>query len=138
MVGEKELEYGYSSGIYVKHVSASTPIRSLPTQQDIDALGGGKTVRDWEARFELAYQRAGEEDVRSVMGVTPVITNFARYVQRKHKKLPRDLWRMGGIFCTSVAKIHTYYAPTCKSSTGMPMSSSSTRRRRGSRSAAGR
>ena len=38
-VGDRELEYGYSSGIYVKHVSASTPIRSLPGQDDIDALG---------------------------------------------------------------------------------------------------
>src|SRR4030042_1806582 len=37
-MGEREVEYGYSSGIYLKHVSASTPIRSLPTQEDIDAL----------------------------------------------------------------------------------------------------
>ena len=29
-VGDREVEYGYSSGIYVKHVSANTPIRSLP------------------------------------------------------------------------------------------------------------
>ena len=45
--GERELEYGYSSGIYLKHVSASTPIRSLPTQDEIDALGGGKSISDW-------------------------------------------------------------------------------------------
>jgi hypothetical protein len=56
-VGERDVEYGYSSGIYTKHVSAFTPIRSTPTQDEIDALGGGKTIRDWEARFELAYQK---------------------------------------------------------------------------------
>jgi len=54
---EREIEYGYSSGIYLKHVSASTPIRSLPAQQEIDALGGGKTLKDWEARFDLAFEK---------------------------------------------------------------------------------
>ena len=43
-VGEKELEYGYSSGIYLKHVSAFTPIRSVPTQEEIDAIGGSKSA----------------------------------------------------------------------------------------------
>ena len=55
-MGEREIEYGYSSGIYVKHVSAFRPIRSAPSRGEIDELGGGKTTRDWEARFELAYQ----------------------------------------------------------------------------------
>jgi hypothetical protein len=34
-VGEREVSYGYSSGIYTKHVSAFTPIRSAPTQTGI-------------------------------------------------------------------------------------------------------
>ncbi len=42
-VGDRELEYGYSSGIYTKHVSKFTPIRSVPAQDEIDALGGGTT-----------------------------------------------------------------------------------------------
>jgi hypothetical protein len=70
--GNQELEYGYSSGIYVKFVSKSTPIHSLPVQEDIDALGGGKTVRDWEARFELAYQKCKDQNVTMVGGVAPV------------------------------------------------------------------
>ena len=31
-VGKREVEYGYSSGIYTKYVSTFTPIRSAPTQ----------------------------------------------------------------------------------------------------------
>jgi hypothetical protein len=34
-VGDRDLEYGYSSGIYTKHVSTFTPIRSAPTQDEI-------------------------------------------------------------------------------------------------------
>jgi hypothetical protein len=56
-VNGREVEYGYSSGIYTKHVSRSTPVTSAPTQEEIDALGGGKTMKDWEARFELAHRR---------------------------------------------------------------------------------
>ncbi|NIQ82398.1 MAG: hypothetical protein GTN93_30845, partial [Anaerolineae bacterium] len=70
-VGEKEIEYGYSSGIYVKYVSAFTPIESHPTQEEIDSLGGGKTIRDWENRFELAYQKCKDENVTLVGGVAP-------------------------------------------------------------------
>ena len=62
-VGEREIEYGYSSGIYTKHVSQSTPITSAPTQEEIDTLGGGKTMKDWEARFELAYEKCKDQNV---------------------------------------------------------------------------
>ena len=88
-VGEKELEYGYSSGIYVKYVSASTPIHSMPTQDDIDALGGGKTIRDWEARFELAYQKCKDRNVTMVGGVAPTAIQFGRFLQRTYKYIPK-------------------------------------------------
>jgi len=95
--GERELEYGYSSGIYLKHVSASTPIRSLPTQDEIDGLGGGKSISDWEARFELAYQRCKDENVTLVGGVAPTAILFARYLRRAHRVYPRDLWKVQSI-----------------------------------------
>ncbi len=38
-VGDREIEYGYSSGIYTKYVSKSTPIRSVPSQEEIDSTG---------------------------------------------------------------------------------------------------
>jgi hypothetical protein len=53
---------------------------SLPTQGEIDALGGGKTTRDWEARFELVYQKCKDKNVTLVGGVAPTATRFARYL----------------------------------------------------------
>ena len=53
-VGEREIEYGYSSGIYANYVSRMTPIRSVPSQEEIDALGGKTEISAWERRFELA------------------------------------------------------------------------------------
>jgi hypothetical protein len=111
-VGEREVEYGYSSGIYTKFVSAFTPIRSAPTQDEIDALGGGKTKSDWDARFELAYQKCKDENVTLVGGVATTALLFGRYMRRKHGVLPKKLWKTQIVTLGSVAGINTRYAPS--------------------------
>jgi hypothetical protein len=111
-VGERDLEYGYSSGIYTKFVSARTPIRSLPTQDDIDALGGGKTQKDWDARFELAYQKCKDENVTLVGGVATTAVLFGRYLRRAHGVYPKDLWQTQIVTLGSVPGINTTYVPS--------------------------
>jgi hypothetical protein len=110
-VGEQDLEYGYSSGIYTKHVSRSTPIRSAPTQEEIDELGGGKTLRDWEKRFDLAYEKCKNENVTLVGGVCPTALEFGRYLRRKHKLYPKDLWKTQIMTLGSTPGINTRYQP---------------------------
>ncbi len=103
--------YGYSSGTYAKLNPELMGARLVPKQEEVDSLGGGIARRDWEKRFELVYQRAKGEDVGSLMGVTPVMLSFARYVRRKHGVAPKELWRPRALFCTSIAKIQTKYGP---------------------------
>jgi hypothetical protein len=110
-VGDRDVEYGYSSGIYVKHVSRGTPVRSLPTQEEIDALGGGKTIRDWERRFELAYERCKDEDVTVVGGVAPTAVSFGQYLHKAHRVYPKDLWKVRVMTLGSVPGINTRHAP---------------------------
>lgn len=110
--GKRELEYGYSSGIYLKHVSASTPIKSVPSQEEIDALGGGKTIKDWEARFELAYQKCKDRDVTMLGGVAPTALLFARYLKNRHGVYPKDIWKVQITTLGSVAGINTRYEPS--------------------------
>lgn len=110
-IGERELTYGYSSGIYAKHVSAATPIRSVPSQDEIDALGGGKSERDWERRFELAYENAKDSNVTLVGGVCPTALRFARYLHRTHRLYPKDIWKVQIMTLGSVPGINTKYQP---------------------------
>jgi len=110
-VGERELEYGYSSGIYTKYVSAQTPIRSLPSQEEIDSLGGGKTQRDWDKRFELAYQRCKDENVTLVGGVVMTALRFGRYLRRAHNVYPKKLWSTQIMTLGSAPGINTRYQP---------------------------
>lgn len=109
-VGEKQLDYGYSSGIYTKYVSALTPVRSEPSQDEIDALGGGRSLRDWEARFDLAYEKCRDENVTLVGGVAPTALQFGRYLYRKHKRYPRELWKTIVMTLGSVPGINTRLA----------------------------
>ncbi len=108
-VGDRDVEYGYSSGIYTKFVSAQTPVRSAPTQEEIDALGGGKTQRDWDARFELAYEKCKGENVTLVGGVATTAVLFGRYLHRTHQVYPKELWKTQIMTLGSVPGINTTY-----------------------------
>lgn len=106
--------YGYSSGTYARLNPMLNQISLLPKQEEIDALGSGIGKHDWEKRFELAYQKGNGEDIKAVMGVTPVILAFAKYIRRKHGRKPKELWRFEALFCTSVPKIQFRYGPTLR------------------------
>jgi len=107
----RTVTYGYSSGTYAKLNPMLNEVSLLPRQEDIDALGTGISKRNWERRFELVYQQALNENVTAAIGVTPVILSFAKYVKKKHRKKPKELWNFKAIFCTSVRKIHFKYSP---------------------------
>jgi len=112
--GEREVEYGYSSGIYTKFVSHKTPVRSLPSQEDIDALGGSKAWSAWEKRFDLAYEQCLGQNVTLVGGVAPTALEFGRYLYKKHRSYPKDLWRVLVMTLGSTPGINTYRAGTLK------------------------
>ncbi|MBN1179303.1 MAG: GH3 auxin-responsive promoter family protein [Anaerolineae bacterium] len=113
-VGGREIDYGYSSGIYARHVSALTPVRSVPTQAAIDALGGGKTTRDWEARFELAYAACKSEAVTLVGGVAPTAIQFGQHLHQRHRVYPKELWQTQVMTLGSVPGINTRLEPALK------------------------
>ncbi|MFN2178992.1 MAG: GH3 auxin-responsive promoter family protein [Candidatus Promineifilaceae bacterium] len=108
-VGDREIEYGYSSGIYAKYVSKVTPIRSVPSQDEIDALGGTTEISAWERRFELALDLCREENVTLVGGVSPTAVAFGRYLRKHHGVYPKDLWRPQIMTLGSTPGINTYH-----------------------------
>ena len=108
-VGNREIEYGYSSGVYAKYVSKVTPIRSVPSQDEIDALGGTTEISAWERRFELALDLCREENVTLVGGVSPTAVAFGRYLRKHHGVYPKDLWRPQIMTLGSTPGINTYH-----------------------------
>ncbi len=113
-VGDRELEYGYSSGIYTKHVSKFTPIRSVPSQEEIDTLGGGITRADWDNRFELAVEKCRGENVTLVGGVCQTALQFGRYLKKRHNVYPKQLWKTQIMTLGSTPGINTRHAAALK------------------------
>jgi hypothetical protein len=113
-VGAQQIEYGYSSGIYTRFVSERTPIQSAPSQDEIDALGGGKTQKDWDARFELAYEKCKDQNVTLVGGVATTALTFGRYLKRAHGVYPKELWKTHIMTLGSVAGINLQYQPALR------------------------
>jgi len=113
-VAGQETPYGFSSGIYVRHAAAATPVSILPAQEEIDDLGGGTTPGAWRRRFEMIYQRTKDAPVTMCAGVCPSIIQFGHYVHAYHKTLPSGLWRMQVIAATSVPGIQVKYAPALR------------------------
>jgi len=110
----KQVTYGYSSGTYARLNPMFDRVSLLPRQEEIDALGSGVGRKDWEKRFDLAYEMAQNQNVTATMGVTPVILSFARYIKGKYGKKPVDIWKPQALFCTSVPKIQFKYGPILK------------------------
>ncbi len=110
-INGRQIEYGYSSGIYTKHVSRSTPVTSAPTQEEIDSLGGGKTWKDWEARFELAYEKCQDQNVALVGGVAPTALQFGKHLKKAHGIYPKDLWSTQVMTLGSTPGINTKHQP---------------------------
>ncbi len=65
----------------------------MPTQEAIDALGGGKTLADWHRRFDLAYEQCKDQAVTLVGGVCSTALAFGRYLRKTHGVYPKDLWQ---------------------------------------------
>lgn len=110
-VDGREIEYGHSSGIIAKYVSKLTPIRSVPAQEEIDALGGGKTLSDWTQRFELAIDRCRDQNVTLVGGVCQTALDFGRYLHKTQRVYPKDLWNTQMMTLGSRPGINTRFQP---------------------------
>lgn len=110
-VGDKEVEYGYSSGIYAKHSRKKGGIKVVPTIEQINQIGGGITKKDWEKRFDLAYREAKDKNVTMVTGVTQSMLNFGSFLKKKYNIYPKDVWKKPVLFCISTVGINTKEKP---------------------------
>jgi phenylacetate-coenzyme A ligase PaaK-like adenylate-forming protein len=110
-VNGRQIEYGYATGIYVKHVAARTPIPSIPTQQAIDDLGGGTSQSAWDARFQLAYDSAHDQNMTILGGAAQVALKFARWLHRTHGTYPKHIWRFGLLSLGSTPGINSTLRP---------------------------
>jgi hypothetical protein len=110
-VNERTIEYGYATGIYVKHVAARTPIRTIPSMQQIDDLGGDTSKDAWNARFQLAYDAAKDENMTILGGAVQVALKFGNWLRTTHGVYPKDVWDFGVLSLGSAPEINAALRP---------------------------
>ncbi len=92
----------------------------VPTQEEIDQLGGGSSKEDWDARHELAYQKAKSKKVTTISTNVKSALFFGQYLKEKHNLYPKDIWKFKFLWLSSLPGIntrlaeplHTYYGDT--------------------------
>jgi len=116
--GSKELPLGYGVSVKANHIKAIKALMPLvPTQEEIDNLGGGSTKEDWDARHELVYQKTKDKNITAITAIAKSAMYFGRYLNEKYDINPRDLWNIKVIALSSwpgintrlAGKLHAYY-----------------------------
>jgi len=72
-------------------------------------MGGEDTDKDWEARFELAYQKCKDKNVTQIGGVAPPIVFFGEWLKKVYGIYPKDIWQLKLLTLGSVPGISTNY-----------------------------
>jgi hypothetical protein len=110
--GNREVEYGNTAAFLMRQVGKTSPYQFLvtPTQEEINDLGGGSTKKDWEARHELVYEKAREKNVTFISGMAMNALYLGRYLHRKHKIYPKDIWQFKLLYLSSLPGISTRLA----------------------------
>jgi len=99
-------------------VSSKTMIKSIPTMQEIDALGGDQGRSAWDRRFELAYQSAKDENVTILGGVVNVFLKFGKYLHQNYGLRPKDVWQPRVMTLGSAPGINRKWAPALHANWG--------------------
>jgi hypothetical protein len=110
-VNGRRIEYGYATGIYVKHVAARTPIRTIPSQEAIDDLGGDTNKSSWEARFRLTYESAKDQNMTILGGAAQVMLKFGKWLRKNYGVYPKDVWNFGVLSLGSTPGINSTHRP---------------------------
>ncbi len=115
-IGAREYSYGYSLAVTVglSYKDKGVPNRIIPTQEEMDSIKGESSREVWEAKYELAYQKAKNQHVTHVGTGHNVLFGFAKYLKREHGKYPKDIWDLKLITTGGYPNANTYNAAPLK------------------------
>lgn len=112
-VGGKEMPYGYSIAVGMRILEATgrAALNVAPTQDEMDALPKEATKAGWEKRFELAYEKGRDKNITHILTSPDATVGFGRWLIRKHRTKPRDLWPVTFVMSTGFAGTQTRFVP---------------------------
>ncbi|MBU7009928.1 MAG: GH3 auxin-responsive promoter family protein [Theionarchaea archaeon] len=111
---DTEQPYGYSSGIYSKHLAEKVGLKLVYPVEEINRFGTRRVASESEKRLEYIYEKAHNLNVTAVIGITQLLLLFGKLSKKNHKKYPKDLWKNPLLVTSSLPGVHARYNPSLK------------------------
>jgi len=108
-MGNRQVPYGYISGIYAKRSAESFQVDIVPSAEEVNRLGAGVSREAWQRRFNYTWKRLKGKNVTMAIGPATTLYDFGRFVRRRCGAYPWEIWDVQALFCTSVPHIQTSY-----------------------------
>lgn len=112
--GEKKHAYGYSSGIYSKHISEKIGLSLVYPVEEINQFGTQRVESESRKRLEYIYQKAKDLNITAMVGIAQLMTLFGKLMKENHDIYPKDIWKNLLLISSSLPGVHAKYNPALK------------------------
>ncbi len=112
--GDTEQPYGYSSGIYSKHLAEKVGLTLVYPVEDINQFGTQRIDSQSVKRLEYIYQKAHNVNVTAMIGITQLMLLFGKICKKNHGLYPKNIWKNPLLVTSSLPGVHARYNPSLK------------------------
>lgn len=113
--GDTEHVYGYSSGIYAKHLAEKVGLKLVYPLEELNQFGTRRVESESKLRLEYIYEKAHDLNVTAIVGIAQLLLLFGKIVKKNHHIYPKDIWENPLLVSSSLPGVHARYNPSLKS-----------------------
>ncbi len=113
--GDTEQEYGYSSGIYSKHLAEKVGLTLVYPVEEINQFGTQRVESESRKRLEYIYEKARDMNVTAMVGIAQLLLLFGKLTKKNHGVYPKDIWKNPLLVSSSLPGVHARYNPSLQS-----------------------
>lgn len=111
---DTERVYGYSSGIYAKHLAERVGIKLVYPIEELNQFGTRRVESESRLRLEYMYEKSQGLPVTALVGIAQLLLHFGRLIRKNHGIYPKELWKRPLLVTSSLPGVHTKYNPSLK------------------------
>jgi hypothetical protein len=114
LCGDAEQVYGYSSGIYSKHLSQKMGLNLVYPVEEINQFGTQRVEAESKLRLDYICEKAEGLNVTAMIGIAQLMLLFGRVTKKKYGVYPKDKWKNLLLISSSLPNVHARYNPALR------------------------
>jgi hypothetical protein len=105
--------YGYSSGIYSKHLAEKVGLKLVYSVDELAQFGTRRVESESEKRLEYILEQAHAKEVTAIIGIAQLMILLGKVTKKLYGVYPRDIWHPL-LITSSLPNVHARYNPALK------------------------